>query len=468
MLIVFFDLFSFYISLSLAYLCRKFVVPHIIKAPEFTFSFGHFLSIWWLPVIFISFIAYEGLYTKRQPFWDEVEFLVKALSLAFVFSLAVVSLSKISALVSRIVLVLLWIFSLFFFSLLRMWGKRLLYEMGLWEEKILILGAGSAGKALTEGLEREKTMGYKVIGFLDDSKEEKVEINGRYYEIFGRLDQFEDIVKTTGVKTVAIAIPTLQADALRELVNKVHSVVKNVLLVPQLKGITMLNSELTHLFVEQLFILKIKNNLMSPFNRFIKRTFDLFAGGLLFVMLFPFLALIALMIMIDSKGNPFFIHERLGRGGRLFKCVKFRSMFVNADERLGEFLAQNPLAKKEWNEYKKLKSKDPRVTRVGKLLRRTSLDELPQIWNVIKGEMSLVGPRPYLPREREEMGRLASTILAAKPGITGLWQVSGRNILPFEQRLSLDAWYVQNWSLWLDIVILLKTFKVVLKREGAY
>jgi len=143
-------------------------------------------------------------------------------------------------------------------------------------------------------------------------------------------------------------------------------------------------------------------------------------------------------------------------------------MYLNSDEILQEFLEKNPEAKKEWDKYKKLKSYDPRVTKIGKFLRATSLDELPQIFNVLKGDMSLVGLRPYLPREISDMGEYKDIILLTRPGITGLWQISGRNELTFQDRLKLDTWYVLNWSLWLDIVILFKTIKVVLKREGAY
>ena len=143
-------------------------------------------------------------------------------------------------------------------------------------------------------------------------------------------------------------------------------------------------------------------------------------------------------------------------------------MYLNSDEILQEFLEKNPEAKKEWDKYKKLKSYDPRVTKIGKFLRATSLDELPQIFNVLKGDMSLVGLRPYLPREISDMGEYKDIILLTRPGITGLWQISGRNELTFQDRLKLDTWYVLNWSLWLDIVILFKTIKVVLNREGAY
>ena len=213
---------------------------------------------------------------------------------------------------------------------------------------------------------------------------------------------------------------------------------------------------------------KFKNDLNSFPNQFIKRVFDLTLTFLLMPWAILLIFIISILIKLDSEGPVFFIQERLGKDGMPFKCIKFRTMYVNADEIFKFYLQNNPQAQEEWEKYKKLKNYDPRVTKIGKFLRRTSLDELPQIFNVLKGEMSLVGPRPYLPCELSEMGDFKEIIFMVRPGITGLWQVSGRNKLTFEQRLKLDSWYVLNWSLWLDMVILFKTIKVVLKGEGAY
>jgi len=208
--------------------------------------------------------------------------------------------------------------------------------------------------------------------------------------------------------------------------------------------------------------------LNSLVNEGIKRTIDIIISLLLLPVVLPLIGLIAIFIKLDSKGPVFFVQDRLGKNGKKFKCIKFRTMYLNNDEILEEYLRKHPEKREEWNKYKKLKSFDPRVTRVGRFLRKTSLDELPQIFNVLKGDMSLVGPRPYLPKEETDMGYFKNTILLTKPGITGLWQVSGRNNLEFRVRLVLDERYVLNWSFWLDLLIMLKTVKVVLKREGAY
>lgn len=465
------DLGAYLFSLFLAYEARANVFPRFLPTPKFSFTFLYHLGLWWMPLAIISFMAYERLYTQRLPFWDETFKVIKALTASILVILAVVSLGKMSPKISRLVILSLWLFSLFIFPLFRLWGKKILVSKGLWLEKIIILGAGNAGRALAQGLEREKTMGYRIVGFLDDDptrQGEKVETRHGSYPVLGPLSSLKEKMEELGVKTVAIAMPSIGIQRLRELVKKVYLLTHQVLLVPELKGITLLNAQIIPLFMEQLFILRLRNNLKSPLNRAVKRTFDLVVGSLVLLALAPFMAIMALAISLESPGGPFFIQERWGRKGSLFRCIKFRTMYRDSDSKLKDYLEQNPEAREEWEEFKKLKGFDPRVTRVGRLLRKTSLDELPQLINVIKGEMSLVGPRPYLPREKEDMGEYFSTILVAKPGITGLWQVSGRNELPFKERLILDAWYVQNWSLWLDIVILFKTVKVLLKGEGAY
>jgi Undecaprenyl-phosphate galactose phosphotransferase WbaP len=177
-------------------------------------------------------------------------------------------------------------------------------------------------------------------------------------------------------------------------------------------------------------------------------------------------AAIAYKVSKDG-GKPFFGHVRVGQHNSPFKCYKFRSMVVDAQEVLAHLLATDPVAKAEWDQDFKLKN-DPRVSKFGDFLRRSSLDELPQLWNVFKGDMSLVGPRPVVQAELERYGEDVDYYLMTKPGMTGLWQVSGRNDVDYATRVYLDSWYVKNWSLWSDIAILFKTISVVTKRNGAY
>ncbi|WP_144153938.1 sugar transferase [Paraburkholderia sp. BCC1885] len=207
-------------------------------------------------------------------------------------------------------------------------------------------------------------------------------------------------------------------------------------------------------------------NYAGAARNFVKRSFDVVLGASLIVVFLPVLGLLALLVMSDG-GPAMFGHVRVGRNGKRFRCLKFRSMVVNADQVLKALIESDPLARAEWERDFKLKN-DVRVTRIGRFLRRTSLDELPQLWNVVRGDMSLVGPRPVIDQELERYGASVMYYLMAKPGMTGLWQVSGRSTTDYATRVSLDVAYVQNWSLLRDVTILFKTFKVVFKGSGAY
>lgn len=199
---------------------------------------------------------------------------------------------------------------------------------------------------------------------------------------------------------------------------------------------------------------------------FAKRAFDILGASGLLLVLLPIFVVVACFVLRDG-GSAFFGHPRVGRGGRSFRCLKFRSMVPKADVVLAELLATNPEAREEWNRDFKLKN-DVRVTAVGRFLRKTSLDELPQLWNVLRGDMSLVGPRPVVTSELERYGADARYYLSVRPGVTGLWQVSGRNNVDYATRVALDVTYVKERSTLLDISILLRTFKVVFEGSGAY
>jgi Undecaprenyl-phosphate galactose phosphotransferase WbaP len=198
----------------------------------------------------------------------------------------------------------------------------------------------------------------------------------------------------------------------------------------------------------------------------VKRTIDIVGASSLLIAMSPFLLIMGAIVMSDG-GRPVFGHVRIGRNGRKFRCLKFRSMVTGADAVLKHLLATDPKAREEWDRDFKLKN-DIRITPIGRLLRRTSLDELPQLWNVLRGDMSLVGPRPIVDEELARYGADVHYYLETKPGMTGLWQVSGRNDVDYATRVSLDVSYAKDCSLSLDILILLKTFKVIFKRDGAY
>jgi exopolysaccharide production protein ExoY len=200
----------------------------------------------------------------------------------------------------------------------------------------------------------------------------------------------------------------------------------------------------------------------------IKRTFDILFSLLILVFLLPFFLIMLLAIRLTSKGKAIYSHERIGRGGKPFNCYKFRTMYRNADQRLQEILESDPQLREEWQKSFKLKN-DPRITPIGKILRKTSFDELPQFWNVLKGDLSIVGPRPVVKEEiNQYFGVKAYKILSVRPGITGLWQVSGRSDTSYETRIHLDEKYVDNHSLLLDLKLVLKTIPCMVRSKGAY
>lgn len=214
--------------------------------------------------------------------------------------------------------------------------------------------------------------------------------------------------------------------------------------------------------MEQLTHLKISKKT----SKILKRSFDITVALTILIALSPLMLFIFLRIKVDG-GAALYGHERVGRNGQYFKCLKFRSMAVNSQELLEHILSTDLDAKKEWNESFKLKN-DPRITSIGSFLRKTSLDELPQLFNILRGEMSLVGPRPVTAPELERYKDDVSFYFLVKPGLTGLWQVSGRSDTDYETRVLLDKTYIQNWSILQDFIIILKTVKAVLLREGAY
>jgi undecaprenyl-phosphate galactose phosphotransferase len=418
----------------------------------------------WLPILYIFFIGYEKLYAGRAPFWKEVRQLWKAAFFATIASFAIVSIGKLSAEVSRTVIVLSFFISMLVFPFFRLLSHRIIFLFPALRPKAIIIGAGSTAVRLIDSLAREKYMSYEIKGLFDDKIKKGTVIRG--YKVLGRLDEINPHVNKQ--TEVFIAIPKMPPQKIGLLVSHLQKKAARVSFVPDLFGIPIFESDIEFFFHNRMIVMSVKNNLKSPFHRFMKRSFDIFASLILMIPLLPLIGILTLLIRFDSRGPVFFSQKRVGFGGKQFKCFKFRSMYMDAESRLKTLLKKDKETLKEWKLTRKLKN-DPRITRIGRFLRKTSLDELPQIFNVLKGDMSLVGPRPVPRDELEEQYRdFAEYYLLVRPGITGLWQSSGRSDLGYDKRISLDVWYVTNWNLWLDIIILMKTPRVVFERKGAY
>ncbi len=410
----------------------------------------------------------ENVYANKISYWEELKRTWKAILIASVVVLSGITLQKLGAKVSRIVLLLSFSFNFFTIPFIRIFTKRILFSILPIQEKVVILGAGRAGLAVARGFKRDKCYYYKIIGFLDDHKTGEVNIEGENYPILGRINEIFRLADKENIHTAILAMPSIGSEKIKQLFIKIRHYVPNVLIVPELQGISLITSELDYLFYEEIFLLHTKNNLANPINRILKRISEYCLIIPISILCMPIMIVIALIIKLTSPGPIIYTQNRIGRNGRPFKIYKFRTMYRDAEERLEKILQEDPEAREEWKLNFKLK-KDPRVTKIGYFLRKTSLDELPQLFNVIKGEMSLVGPRPVTEEELKEYYKEDGEFYKmVKPGITGLWQVSGRNNTSYEQRKKLDVWYIQNWCIWLDIVILLQTFKSVIKGEGAY
>lgn len=459
------DFISILAIFKLAVLIRTDSLPRIFSGFPEEFTHGNFLDNWWLFLLWVFFFSYEGLYVKRFSFWDEVKALWKAAIYSVGSIFIIVSLGKLSSEISRTVVLLMGLLAMGIMPVARATLKKGLRRLGFLKRRALILGAGETGRLVMRALKRELNYGYEVLGFIDDDPEiQERKIDG--LKIHRGLDKAERYIQRCGIQDVFVAIPERGWEKMKRILNSLQHKAERILFVPGISGIALLGISIQHFFHEQTFALELKNNLSEKFNLFLKRCID-FALSILFVPLFFILiGFIALLIKLDSKGQVIFSQERVGRHGNTFGCLKFRTMYKDTEERLAELLSNNPEARKEWETHWKLKN-DPRITRVGRFLRKTSLDELPQIFNVLRGEMSFVGPRPYLLREKSFI-KESGLILNVLPGITGLWQVSARSNTSYDLRIALDAWYVRNWNLWLDMVILIKTIKAVFRNEGAW
>ena len=420
----------------------------------------------WIPLVFIAFLGIAQTYTKMQPILETVRQIFYAVLYALITCILALYFMEASMLASRLYVVLFGVLALFNIYAARYILLKVLKATNLLMKPVILIGAGKTAELVLHSFDSDLGYRHRVVGILDDSPVS--ETLPQKFLLMGTLENAAEIIRDSGVKTAIITAPGMEKEKLQILLEGIQPYVRDIIFVPDLIGVPLYNVEAQTLFNEQIMMLSLRNNLARRRNRVFKRLFDTVVGGLLCIPIIPVLLVIAVCIKLDSKGNAFFNGQRIGKHGKTFTCYKFRSMYMNAGNILEEYLVTHPAAQVEWNTFAKLRDYDPRVTKVGRWIRKYSLDELPQILNVIKGDMSLVGPRPYLPREKEDIGEYLSTITLTVPGITGFWQTSGRNDVSFAGRVAMDTWYVRNWSIWLDLMYLFKTAKIVLTGKGAY
>lgn len=433
------------------------------------------VMIFWLRI-------YHRHYTLRRSYWDEAREILALSIFMAMLDAAIIYLAQLPF--SRLAWALNWALLFPMVLLLRWQMRSILRGFGLWLRPYVVIGKGENARETIAAISDDKWMGYCCVGMLglgqggdQTSFCETQNIKSETDSLGCRSDGEEEAIPCATFEgampfleryprtDIFVAVEEEEWPRIRDELDKLAICTPHMHIVPPLKGLPLLGTDVSHFFSHEVLLLRIRNNLGRRLFQNFKRVSDIIGAIVGLMLLFPFLVVIAILVRRD--GAPvFFGHERIGKDGRPFNCYKFRTMLPNAQSLLEELLAKDPNVRAEWDKNFKL-TNDPRVTRVGEVMRRTSIDELPQLWNVLKGDMSLVGPRPIVASELPRYVQYQAYYLQAKPGITGLWQVSGRSDTDYPTRVALDVWYVKNWSLWYDFVILMKTVKVVLNRQGA-
>jgi len=448
--------FSFYLAVELRPLLNDLsFAAEVLEPLQVPVLLAPLFSIAWVSILLL-FSVYDGRRNLRIT--DELT------SLSLGSMLASVSLAGTLYLSYRdISRILFLVFVILAFLFLVAWRlvARLLFQLNKEHNPslrhVLIVGAGPVGRRLQEQINLNPWLGISVTGFLDDDRKKSESAP----EILGTLVEARKVISRYPVTDVVIALPPRAHQKVNALVADLHDLPVKVLVIPDYFQLAL------HKAVVEEFagipMLDLRAPALNEYQRMVKRAFDLTVGTILLILASPLMAIIALLIKLDSPGPVIFTQQRVGENGKLFWIYKFRTMQDGADERLQEVIRYD----EKGNLIHKLPY-DPRVTRIGKFLRQTSLDELPQFFNILKGEMSLVGPRPELPVLVEKYKPWQRTRFAVPQGITGWWQVNGRSDKPMHLHTEDDLYYVQNYSLLLDLYILFKTVWVVLRRKGAY
>lgn len=418
-----------------------------------------------IPVVYLGFMQVHELYTRRTQFWRIISEIFKVNMYAIVSLVLIMYLAQTAAQTSRLFVAFMWGFSFLFLVAGRYISKKLLGHVRVLQVPVLVMGAGKTAALVLKPLQHDTGLGYDFIGFLEDKEPEKVVADMMPH--LGTFADAEDVIRKTNVKYVLVIAPGLKNDEMQEIVYRLQPIVKKISFIPDMGKMPLATLDVESLIDGHIVTFNFRNNLAQWYNRVLKRGFDIVCTTIGIICLSPVLIGVALWIYKDSPGPVIFKHRRVGRNGREFPCYKFRSMCVDADVKLKELLEKDPEARAEWEKDFKLKN-DPRITRSGAFLRRTSLDELPQLFNVLKGEMSLVGPRPIIRDEVPRYGKYIEDFYMVRPGVTGMWQTSGRSDVSYDERVQMDTWYVRNWNVWFDIVLIWRTIGVVLGKKGAY
>lgn len=451
------DLLGFAIAAVVAFSLSLAVEPE-----PFDRAYSHLAHLgtawhgWATLLVLACLLAYFGgqrHYTSRIPFWIEAQAVVRGAAFAFVadglICVAVYHVPFGNEGMFR------WILFVPTVLGMRQAARTLLGACGYWGLRTLVIGDTLTVASMNAALRSEPALGYELIGSLSpDDAPRSDDVSG-----------WIRLLAAQRVQLVVVLLGDHGGQKMRAIASLLARARVPLAVVPAIDGLPVHGFSQQYFLSHDVLMLVCHNNLDRPFGRMAKLVFDQVGAAILLFLLAPLLLVLASLVRRDG-GPAFYRHRRVGMGGQSFGCLKFRTMVTDSDVLLRKLLAADPEARREWSEQQKLRN-DPRVTRVGSFLRRTSLDELPQLVNVLRGEMSLVGPRPIVEAEIPRYGHDIDYYYGTKPGMTGLWQVSGRSNISYSRRVQMDRWYARNWTLWHDIAILLKTIPVVFKRDGA-
>lgn len=392
---------------------------------------------------------------------EELRRLFFSVTLLYLLIFSYLFVTRNVELYSRVVFITSWLGTLLFLPLSRWIVRSIMKAGGFGQIRALIAGAGLGGVSLVEELQKDRHIGIVPEAFIDDD----VSMTGKNIQnipVLGKIADAAEIAESRNIDYIIICLPLT---VMRDKIKILSHYFRHIMIVPDNEVFPTawaypidMNGRLG---------MELRNQLMLRGPRLVKKMLELLMATMAIICLIPLFILIAFLIKITSRGPILYSAERLGLGGKTIKVLKFRTMHQDAHSKLELMLEANPELRKEWQEKFKL-SDDPRITALGRILRRSSLDELPQFFNVLKGEMAVIGPRPIVEKEKLYYGENYALVNRVKPGITGYWQVSGRSETNYNQRVRMDMYYIMNWSVWLDIYIFLKTVKEVLFCKGAY
>lgn len=417
-------------------------------------------------ILYFLFLFIYGHYSLSTCLiWDEIRALVKS---SFCFYIALLVLVPRSTGYDRRMHLTIMVGAMFFICLLADRYIRIAFR-DQFARKTLVIGTGYEAARLGKISNNNRFALTKVEGYVDanwtnqlyDFKQENIIKNSFLYSY----EELDEAIEKLKIEQIIVALPEANEQVSDKVMSDIYGKVETIKYLPDVNGMMTFSSEVQD-FDGQLLI-ATANSEMSALANILKRLIDICAGVAGCLTLLPLMAFVKYKYVKSGDfDNIMFSQNRIGKNGKMIKIYKFRSMVPNAEKILEDLMKKDPKIKEEYLTNKKLVN-DPRITPVGKFLRKTSLDEWPQFINVLKGEMSLIGPRPYLPREKEDMGQYYSSIIKCKPGVTGMWQANGRSDVGFDYRCKLDDYYYHNWSVWLDFTILYKTIKSVVYEKGS-